>query len=68
MLGDGQVLQDADHGHHDDAHPKLLDNIQQILGWWRCCRVGCRRCIETEQPGQLEMGQTRLDLKKNKGN
>ena len=66
MLGDGEMLENAHHRHHNNAQPQLLHNLQQVQGGLHHCRV-CgrrRRGIEAKQPGQLEGGQPRLNLQR----
>ena len=65
VLDYGQVLEDADEGHHHQAHSQLLDNSQRIHGWHMRgvgpCRVEHGRVVgisgvQTKLPRQLEVG------------
>jgi hypothetical protein len=79
MLGDGEMLKDADQRHHHDAHAQLLHDLQRRQAAVSCrvsCCIGCgiscwmgESCtlgaVQAKVPGQLEAGQACFHLQKN---
>jgi hypothetical protein len=77
MLGDGEMLKDADQRHHNDAHAQLLHDLQRRQAAVSCrvsCCIGCGiscwmgsctlGAVKAKVPGQLEAGQARFNLEK----